>query len=1034
MYQEKVSGIEYKYFRSKIDEGLNEIGQLLRYTYTQTYKEDIEQIAYKLLLKPYNMGNSRVNPCKLLNDTNEQYKDYFYSQMDRYKCKVIKDNVVITNEKLAYDLLQEHDKYVPDSYAYKLSMFKMMDNIAVLRFLYFINDDNKHKQIYKTMLNTNKSFSDLLALSEELYWYRSQIIAHADGTGEMERAKVFDFTKYITETLESFNKNIQSNYSQQIKDIATNIKNKLNCKPLTIYQLQSNYPAISETYLKESKFAEHIDFKNKIIYLHTIQEIKNNYEVLLGNKLIQRQFNSQENIPSTAIETIQLCKPLKTLYDIDITDTKQTYLADNQLNEVFNESVIFVDASMLLDDDSRKYFSRMAENYFPKFGIIPNVTYQTRLELFKIEKDEKKSQAIRDNAKYARTKLKSLHEHGLLNYAPSSSSVNNAHEDFIFNYALKNKERRFVVLENLRFSLVNKSTEAFEKELKDNSVINMLPLYWISHIKDVIRYKFNVKSNYTFSNFIKLGEPPEAEVEPEAEETVIEIDNQSPVIAKKKNKATVKKDITAYDLKVENNYLIPIDHVAQSGDTVYQDNSSRNPSVLGEELGKGGEGTVFAVGKIAVAKIYRPEKLTRFKQEKINEIIQLQKLNSYFAIPSRALLNEDSQFVGFLMKRLSDSYKPLATSVLKIGNDTLRQKEMSKWKRNHLVDVCIQISYAVKLAHENGLVIGDMNKNNIMVNYTQLNNIKICFVDCDSMQYKGYPCPVGKVDFTNPEIYIRLNNENPSYANFLRTIDDDMYALAIMLFRILMLDTSPFDSKKDSTDLKEKMMHYNFEFKNEVNNSSGKDAPTGVGQMIWNNTPKRLKNLFVSEFTHQGHIAIEEWINALQDYKKKILNKTYTDEIIPNKYFDTKEHEFNTDFVCQSCGAETNMPKVRYENKIKYKEILLCPACTQALNTLKTIPFTPENDAIYGKDCKCSCCKKDFKAKNYYDVYMSKNSESYKVYCEECEAPIQVLCHRCRKTVSFAHKYIYQKRKKNYNHFICDDCVSKIIEAKNKKG
>src|SRR5258707_7480067 len=90
-------------------------------------------------------------------------------------------------------------------------------------------------------------------------------------------------------------------------------------------------------------------------------------------------------------------------------------------------------------------------------------------------------------------------------------------------------------------------------------------------------------------------------------------------------------------------------------------NSTGKTVVLRSELGRGGEGTVYAVdGDITIAaKIYHQDKASE-RREKILSMVQANwhAQTSNVAFPIEALFNSSNQFVGFIMP-LVGGHKPI---------------------------------------------------------------------------------------------------------------------------------------------------------------------------------------------------------------------------------------------------------------------------------------------------------------------------------------------------------------------------------------
>lgn len=71
----------------------------------------------------------------------------------------------------------------------------------------------------------------------------------------------------------------------------------------------------------------------------------------------------------------------------------------------------------------------------------------------------------------------------------------------------------------------------------------------------------------------------------------------------------------------------------------------------------------------------------------------------------------------------------------------------------------------------------------------------VTLIDCDSMQIPGpagqlYRCPVGTPDFTAPEIFTQLQQKG--FEDIDRTRESDTFALAILIYLLLMEGTHPY--------------------------------------------------------------------------------------------------------------------------------------------------------------------------------------------------------------------------------------------------
>jgi DNA-binding helix-hairpin-helix protein with protein kinase domain len=93
--------------------------------------------------------------------------------------------------------------------------------------------------------------------------------------------------------------------------------------------------------------------------------------------------------------------------------------------------------------------------------------------------------------------------------------------------------------------------------------------------------------------------------------------------------------------------------------------------------------------------------------------------------------------------------------------------------------------------HTHGHVIGDPNESGVLGGNTAL----VTWVDADSFQIRDpssgrvYRCVVGKPDFTPPEL------QGKCFSDVDRSVEHDRFGLAVIIFRLLMEGTHPFDGK-----------------------------------------------------------------------------------------------------------------------------------------------------------------------------------------------------------------------------------------------
>jgi serine/threonine protein kinase len=212
------------------------------------------------------------------------------------------------------------------------------------------------------------------------------------------------------------------------------------------------------------------------------------------------------------------------------------------------------------------------------------------------------------------------------------------------------------------------------------------------------------------------------------------------------------------------------------------------------ELGKGGEGSVYEVptNTDLVAKVYHPDKITYERMRKLEVMLgrppddpMKTQGHSSIAWPVDLLILDGvgNQVAGFLMPRVSAMHP-----IVDYYDVKTRFKKSPLFTYNYLHRAARNLSSAVYALHERGYIIGDVNESNVMVSDTSL----VTLVDTDSFQVLDpnnnvtYRCPVGKTEFTPPEL------QSKDFSQVDRLPEHDLFGLAVLIFQLLMEGTPPF--------------------------------------------------------------------------------------------------------------------------------------------------------------------------------------------------------------------------------------------------
>jgi serine/threonine protein kinase len=209
----------------------------------------------------------------------------------------------------------------------------------------------------------------------------------------------------------------------------------------------------------------------------------------------------------------------------------------------------------------------------------------------------------------------------------------------------------------------------------------------------------------------------------------------------------------------------------------------------GQPLARGGEATIYEVPRqpTLLAKVYHQP--TQEHADKVAAMIAAPPTDPMAATghvsiawPLDRLLEASSpRFCGYIMRRV-DKVQP----IFEFYNPRSRLRFCPLFHFGYLLRTARNVAAAVRAIHERGYIIGDLNESNILVNNMAL----VTLVDTDSFQvpdkHQVHRCPVGKPEYTPPELQGAL------FADFDRGPEHDAFALAVLIFQLLMQGIHPF--------------------------------------------------------------------------------------------------------------------------------------------------------------------------------------------------------------------------------------------------
>ena len=228
------------------------------------------------------------------------------------------------------------------------------------------------------------------------------------------------------------------------------------------------------------------------------------------------------------------------------------------------------------------------------------------------------------------------------------------------------------------------------------------------------------------------------------------------------------------------------------------------------KLGSGGEGTVYAAegNPDICVKIYHEQKRTPELEAKLKAMIDAPPKDPTLAAghysicwPTNVVYEDEActKFLGFTMPRIDRNiFKEYHLLCDKPGVTTSTCYRLEHFGTGftylHMYVVALNLASCVASIHNAGHAIGDLNDKNILVS---TKDSKITIVDCDSFEIhaqdeKIFPCSVYMPEYSAPEVIQRKDIKNRQ--------ESDRFALSILIFKLLMLNTHPYASRGSSVE------------------------------------------------------------------------------------------------------------------------------------------------------------------------------------------------------------------------------------------
>jgi DNA-binding helix-hairpin-helix protein with protein kinase domain len=290
------------------------------------------------------------------------------------------------------------------------------------------------------------------------------------------------------------------------------------------------------------------------------------------------------------------------------------------------------------------------------------------------------------------------------------------------------------------------------------------------------------------------------------------------------------------------------------------------PIRLGAEVGRGGEGSVFEVEgqPTYVAKVYHKRPLLDDQAAKLQAMISRwsKDLETISSWPRSMLFDPTSRKpAGILISKMVG-----ARQLHELYGTTNRRRHFSEVGWHHLILAARNTAAAFHTMHASGIVVGDVNQGNLLVD----KQMCVRMIDCDSFQIsngeKTYHCPVGTPHFTPPEL------QSLKLRDVIRTGNHDRFGLAVLIFHLLFVGRHPFAGRfhgQGDLSIERAIAERRFAFSNNRAETLVEPPPASL---LLADLPAGIASLFEAAFRSPEGTARPsplDWINQLDGLIKR---------------------------------------------------------------------------------------------------------------------------------------------------------------------
>ena len=286
---------------------------------------------------------------------------------------------------------------------------------------------------------------------------------------------------------------------------------------------------------------------------------------------------------------------------------------------------------------------------------------------------------------------------------------------------------------------------------------------------------------------------------------------------------------------------------------------------IGAEIGRGGEGAVYQIQSQSnqVLKLYHSP-VKREKAIKLAAMVRLQNsmLRSFSAWPEKTVHHtQGGPTVGLVMPKVGDT-----TEIHELYSPAQRKSRFPDRDWRFLLRTALNCAAAFDELHKAGVVIGDVNQGNLLVD----DDAQVKLIDCDSFQIQSsgelFKCSVGVMDYTPPE----LNSFSDE-----RTANHDNFGLAVIVFQLLMMGRHPFSGKYNQgvgeMPLERAIKQNRFAYGHKASHFKMERPPHSVALTdLTSDVSSLFEQAFADPSLRNIRPTAKQWCLKLRDFEKKL--------------------------------------------------------------------------------------------------------------------------------------------------------------------